>query len=112
MYQTTILQICGMIFYLIYTKLNKAAIMRQGNFETAGFQSEYGAHVEEYLSVIQRRAYSTRMLTYTNNAKFWSFLLTKGNHIKGDFCKTLLISCPVTQNNLFTCVTTYRNPVE
>jgi len=49
MYQTTILEICGMIFYhLIYTKLDKAAIMRQGNFETAGFQNEYGAHFEEY----------------------------------------------------------------
>jgi hypothetical protein len=47
MYQTTILEMCGMIFYhLIYTKLDKAAIMRQGNFETAGFQNEYGAHFE------------------------------------------------------------------
>jgi len=50
MYQTTTLEIYGMTFYhLICTKLDEAAIMRQWNYETAGFQNEYGPHFEEYL---------------------------------------------------------------
>lgn len=50
MYQTTTLEIRGITFYhLIYTKLDKAAIVRQWNFETAGFRNEYGACFEEHL---------------------------------------------------------------
>jgi hypothetical protein len=60
-----------MFCQLIYTKLKKAAIMRQWNKDTAGLQNEGGAIFERYLFVLnflsfRDEAYFTWMLKFTN----------------------------------------------